>query len=105
MATLQQIYGIIQPQNPVMGRVVGALLKAAWAVLAESDQTENHTNRLALARKVVADPKVYEAKAWRLFLANATVQAAIDDLSALADNDILYVVQTQQYDTLANMEA
>jgi hypothetical protein len=53
----------------------------------------------------VADPKVYEAKVWRLFLANATVQGAIDDLSSLSDNDILYVVQTQQYDALANMEA
>ena len=33
MATLQEVYGIIQPQNPVMGRVMAALVKAAWAVL------------------------------------------------------------------------
>jgi len=105
MATLQEIYAIIQPQNPVVGRVVGALVKASWTVLGESDQTENHANRLALAQKVVADPKPFEAKVWRLFLSNDTVQAAIDDLSALTDNDILYVVQTEQYNTLANMEA
>ena len=105
MATLQEIYGIIQPQNPVMGRVMAALVKAAWAVLSEDAGTDNHANRLALAQKVIADPKTYEAKVWRLFLANATVQAAIDDLSALTDNDILYVVQTEQYNTLANMEA
>ncbi len=105
MATLQEIYAIIQPQNPVMGRVMAALVKASWAVLAESEATENHANRLALAQKVVADPKTYEAKVWRLFLSNSTVQAAIDNLSGLTDNDILYVVQTEQYNTLANMEA
>lgn len=105
MATLQEIYGIIQPQHPVMGRVMAALVKASWAVLNEAPETENHANRLALAQKVIADPKPYEAKAWRLFLSNATVQAAIDNLTGLTDNDILYVVQTEQYNSLANMEA
>jgi len=105
MATLQEIYAIIQPQNPVMGRVMAALVKASWAVLVEDAGTENHANRLALAQKVIADPKPFEAKVWRLFLSNATVQAVIDNLSGLSDNDILYVVQTEQYNTLANMEA
>lgn len=105
MATLQEIYGIIQPQNPVVGRVMGALMKACWVVLNEDAATENHTNRLALANKVIVDPDAYAAKVWRLFLSNATVQTNINDLTALTDSDILYVVQTEQFNSLANMES
>ena len=105
MATLQEIYEIIQPQHPVVGRVIGALIKAAWAALLEDAGTANHVNRLALANKVIVSPDAYVAKMWRLFLSNATVQASIDDLTQLSDSDILYVVQTEQFNTLANMEA
>lgn len=105
MATLQQIYSISQPQNPVVGRVMGALLKGCWTVLGEDEATSNHANRLALAKKVIADPDTYRARIWRLFLADQTVQAHIDDLDGgLEDSDIEAAV-TAQFDTLATMEA
>jgi len=42
MATLQEIYAIIRPQNPVMGRVMAALVKASWAVLVEDAEMCPH---------------------------------------------------------------
>ena len=106
MATLQAIYGIVQPQHPVLGRVMGALMKAAWQVINEDAGTANHTNRLALAEKVINDPESIKGKVWRLFLSSATVQAQIDNLDGgLTDAQIETVIITDQLNTLANMEA
>lgn len=108
MATLQQIYTIVQPQNPIIGRVTSAMHKKCWAVLLEADTVDNHVNRLALAMQFMRNPDPLVPKLWRLFLSNSTVQNAFADLSALSDNDIEYIVvndDTHVFDWLANMEA
>lgn len=109
MATNAQLYGKIQPQGDITGRMLAGLLKKAWAVLTESDETPNHANRLALARKLMQTPESFAPQAWRLFLSNATVQENIDDLNAIQDTDIDWLWTSDDvaklYDALANMEA
>jgi len=105
MATLKAIYDLMTPQNPVLGRVMGALFKGAWAVLVADDPAPS-ANSLALAHKIIKDPGSLHPTAWRLFLSNSTVQAQLDDLDGgLTDSDIEYVMITEQWDTLAELEA
>jgi len=107
MATLAQIYSIVQPSNPAVGRVMAAMFKKVWAVLDETTG-DNLANRLALAQAFIKNPDSVMAPLWRLFLANSTVQNAFADLSTLDDSDIEYIVvndETQVFDRLANMEA
>lgn len=109
MATNAELYGVIQPKGDVVGRVLVGLIKKAWLVLAESAETTNHSNRLALAQKVIRAPESLTPQAWRLFLSNATVQAALGNLDALTDSDIDWVMGDDEaskvYDMLANLEA
>lgn len=109
MATNQEIYEIMQPQNAIIGRVVVAMTKKCWAILAEDEATTNHANRLALAYKWLQNPKTLTPALWRLFLSNATVQNSFGDLTVLTDNDINYVVsddtENKIFNYLANMEA
>lgn len=109
MATNAELYGVIQPKGEVVGRVLVGLIKKAWTVLAESADTANHANRLALAQKVIRSPEALAGSAWRLFLSNTTVQLAISDLSTLSDTDINWVMgddtDSHVYDLLANLEA
>jgi len=109
MATNADLYGKIQPQPDITGKVLVGLMKKAWQVLAEADTVDNHANRLALAYKVICDPEPLAGKAWRLFLSNDTVQASIDNLASLSDNDIDWVTgddeSSKVYDRLANLEA
>ena len=57
MATNAELYGMIQPQGGITGRVLAGLMKKAWSVLAEDAGTTNHANRLALAEKIMRAPE------------------------------------------------
>lgn len=100
-ATLQQIYNVVFGSPELRQRFIAARLKAAWHVLNEDPATANHANRIAWARGVVADPAVNSDHEYRLFLSNATLQAAG---SAAPDGDIEYVVAVF-LDTFANNAA
>lgn len=108
MATNAQLYGKIQPQGDITGRVLVGVLKKAWQVLAEDPATDNHVNRLALAYKMMKTPELVTASAWRLLLSNGDVQAAIDtDFASLDDATIDWMWAadtTGLYNALANME-
>ena len=109
MATNAELYGMIQPQGGITGRVLAGLMKKAWTVLAEDAGTTNHANRLALAEKIMRAPESLAGIAWRLFLSNATVQASLGDLASISDADIDWIWASDDvaklYDALANMEA
>ena len=64
------------PAHVLRKQVATALFKTAGDVMNESDATEDHPQRLAWARRVIADPVSWaEATIW-LVLQNATIQAA-----------------------------
>lgn len=56
-----------------------AIVQAAIAISAESDQTANHTNRVALARQVLADPSGWSERFVWGIVTDATVQSAPTD--------------------------
>lgn len=56
MATLLEINSVAAGGNALADKVKGAILVAAQAIVTESDQTANHANRLAWAKRVFTDP-------------------------------------------------
>jgi hypothetical protein len=68
-----------------------ALHKAAVDILNESAATENHSQRMAWARRVIASPEEWAAKAIWKVLENATIQASPAEAS---DNDVQFVVNS-----------
>lgn len=102
MATLSELYSIYQPNGELYKRFEAASVKTACAVLNESEATENHANRLAFAKKVLLNPRQYAQQYFRLWMSNTTVQTNGD---ATTDSDIEYVVATQFWDLISNLEA
>lgn len=100
--TLLEVRSIKDQNDQLRGKFEGAMVKAAWGVLAEQANTENHANRLALAKKTLLDQVAMIEKYYLFFLSNATIQASLDNAT---DNDIYYVVATELYNTVANAEA
>jgi hypothetical protein len=49
MATLTQIYSLVEGYPDLKQRFLAARLKAAWDILNEAVNTENHANRLIWA--------------------------------------------------------
>lgn len=103
--TLLQIRSIGDVNDTLRGRFEGAMVKAAWSVLAESEETPNHANRLALAKKTMLNQVAMIEKYYLFFLSNATIQGNIEASVDPSDNDIYYVVATDLYNTVANAEA
>ena len=68
-----------------------ALHKAAVDIINESPSTEEHSQRMSWARKVITDPEGWAAKAIWKVLENATIQAAP---AAATDNDVQFVVNS-----------
>ena len=65
-----------------------ALYQAAVDILNEDEATENHAQRVAWARRTIADPPAMAAKAIWKVLENATIAA--DPVNA-TDNDVDFV--------------
>ena len=86
------IYEAATVDNHVLRkRVAVALVKAAVDVMNESPATEDHAQRMAWARRVVADPLGWAAKTIWKVLENATIQAAP---LAATDSDVQFVVNS-----------
>ena len=68
-----------------------ALHKAAVDIINESPSTEDHSQRMSWARKVIADPEGWAAKAIWKVLENATIQAAPTEA---IDGDVQFVVNS-----------
>lgn len=91
MATLAELYNLRFTSAGLKNRTVAAIAKAAQDVLNESDQTANHTARVAWAKLALADaPAMAEKMLWGL-LSNATIAG---DGEAATDNDIQFVVNS-----------
>ncbi|MFZ5829119.1 MAG: hypothetical protein ACOY3P_03490 [Planctomycetota bacterium] len=68
-----------------------ALHKAAVDILNESAATEDHAQRMAWARRVLADPVGWSERAIWKVLENATIQSAPAEAT---DNDVQFVVNS-----------
>jgi len=101
MATLRELITLVHSSTELKYRFGGAMLKACWDVMNEDAGTENHANRIALAKLILRDHETFLDRYWALFLSNSTIQTAGD---ASTDNDIQFVVNSF-YDTMANAEA
>lgn len=90
MATLLDLYDL-RYNEAMKKRVTAAIAKAAQDVLAEDDQTANHTNRVIWANDALKDAQLMTEKImWRV-LGNATIAA---NGEASTDNDIQFVVNS-----------
>lgn len=83
------IYGAATVSDSTLRQKVAVgLYKAAIDVLNEAPETEDHSQRMAWARRVIADPLGWAAKAIWKVLENATIQA---DPTAATDSDVQFV--------------
>jgi len=72
-------------------KVAVALHKAATDISNESPSAENHSQRLAWARRVFADPVAWAAKAVWIVMQNGTIAA---DPGAATDADVQSVINS-----------
>lgn len=90
MATLLELYDLRYNED-IKKRVTSAVAIAAQAIVAESDQTANHVNRVIWANTALKDTQLaMEQIMWRV-LGNATIAAS--GVSS-TDNDIQFVVNS-----------
>lgn len=82
-------------------RVQTACFTAAQQILAEAEDTPNHTSRVQLARQVLVDPSVRVRQFMWLCASNPTISASVkvdaDPAKVVvqaADTDIQYVVNS-----------
>ena len=104
MATLDNLYSVIQPSGPFAGRLQAAMVKVSWDVYQEDETTENHTNRLLLAQHLLVDVRGVCEKYYRFIIGHPVLQAEIEDLQNVSDSNILSVV-TDLWNIMANVEA
>jgi len=81
-------------ESTLRQQVAVAIHKAAVDVVNESASTENHSDRLSWARKVLrsVEGPITESGAWVWkVLENATIQAAP---TAASDNDVQFVINS-----------
>ena len=72
-------------------QIAVALHKAASDIAIEDPATQNHSQRLAWSRRVVADPVEWADKAVWTVLQNATVAASLPNST---DSDVQFVVNS-----------
>jgi hypothetical protein len=72
-------------------QITVALHKAAGDIANESPSTENHSQRLAWARRVFLDTVSWSSKAVWVVMQNATIAA---NPAAATDNDVQFVVNS-----------
>lgn len=86
------IYAAATVADHVLRRQVAvACHKAAVDILNEDPETANHSQRMAWARRVIADPEGWAAKAIWKVLENAVIQAAP---TGAIDSDVQFVVNS-----------
>ena len=78
--------------SPLRKRIAVALHKAATDIAAEDPQTQDHSQRLAWARRVFADPVGWADKCVWLVLQNPVI-AAVPDTAP--DNDVQFDVNSK----------
>ena len=91
MATLLDLYHLMNSDGDLWRKVEAAALKAATAIRYEDPLTANHAARLEWANGVFADPKAWAVANKTKVLENATVLAAGN---TAADNDVQFVVNS-----------
>ena len=90
-ATLMEINNLVVGTPELQQRFKAARIKAAWDVLNEAPETENHVNRLEWAVSVILDYEIDSQSEYNRFLANTTIQT---NGSGSSDNDIIFVVNS-----------
>jgi len=75
-------------ESSLRQKVAVGLYKSAVDILNESPETEDHAQRMAWSRRVVADPVGWAGKAIWKVLENATIQA---NPEAATDSDVQFV--------------
>lgn len=91
MATLIQLYDLVNSKPQLFQRFLAARMKTSWDVLNEDPATTSHAARVAWANKIVGNFTANADEEYRRFLSNATIQTAGENST---DNDILFVVST-----------
>ena len=88
MTDYDQIYKTAKNED-FLGRIDIAVVKAAEAIINESDQTANHANRYAWSRNAIEAPREKTlALRWRILM-NPTIQT---NMNQSPDADIQFVV-------------
>jgi hypothetical protein len=72
-------------------QIAVALHKAATDIAAEAENTANHAQRLAWARRVFADPTSWATKVVWTVMQNATIASTVPTTS---DSDVQFVVNS-----------
>ena len=91
MATLIQIHALVSGSPELEQRFLSARLKAAWDIINEAPETQNHQARLAWANKIISNYTEDKSKEYNRFLSNTTIQT---NGSTSSDSDIQYVVNS-----------
>jgi hypothetical protein len=86
-----EINNLVVGTPELQQRFKAARIKAAWDVLNEAPETENHVNRLEWAVSVILDYEIDSQSEYNRFLANTTIQT---NGSGSSDNDIIFVVNS-----------
>ncbi|MGE3932344.1 MAG: hypothetical protein AB7F67_03790 [Rhodospirillaceae bacterium] len=90
MATYTELFAL-RDHPELTNRITVAATIAAVAIVAESDQTANHANRLIWARTTLKDPSAMARRLlWTLLAQNATLTPA--QLVAVTDANLLAAV-------------
>ena len=72
-------------------QVAVAIVKAAVDVINEATNTEDHSQRMAWARRALSDPTGWAAKSIWKVLENATIQSAPTEAT---DSDVQFVINS-----------
>jgi hypothetical protein len=91
MATLLDLYHLMNSDGDLWKKVEAAALKAATAIKYEAENTTNHAARMVWAEGVFDDPKAWTVANKFKVLENATLASAGHSST---DNDVEFVVSS-----------
>ena len=101
MATLLELHQISQTSGELFARFEAGMLYKSWSIIIEDPGTENHANRLVLAKNILLNTSPTSKKYFRYFLSDSNIQT---NLSASTDAQIMSAI-TAFFNAMANVEA
>jgi hypothetical protein len=100
MATLLELYHLMNSDGDLWRNVEAAALKAAIAIKYEDPETANHAARLEWSTAVLADPKAWTVTNKAKVLENATIGTAVGITADAIDPDA--TTNTMSYSLSSN---
>ena len=100
LATLLELHEIAQTSGELFARFEAGMLYKSWAIIEEDPVTNNHANRMVLAKNILLSPSPTAKKYFRYFLSDPDVQT---NLAVSTDAQIVTAI-TGFFDVMANVE-